>query len=67
MKNRIFTRFTCALLFFVFVATPVAAAIHDRERDEPISVRERLVRLVKKIPRPSLPKILDDTVVPPKP
>ena len=63
------TRFSkiCVCLLFVAIATQLTAVPRSRDPKEPGDIRDRFVRLIKKIPLPKLPKIFDDTVVPPKP
>lgn len=53
----------------LLLSTTVAmAAPVDRDTPrEPIGIGDRIIRLIKKIPRPTIPKIFDDNLSIPKP
>ena len=59
-----------AALFVLSAALTATATPIDRDRDvptAPIGIGDRIIRLIKKIPKPILPRIFDDVPIIPKP
>jgi len=60
-------RFASVALLFCLAQLPAMAAPREKDPADPGDIRERLARLVKRLPKPLLPKIFEDFPVPPKP
>lgn len=68
MNFRLHRRVAAAVLITFFFVAPNVALAASRESDSPRDVRERIVRVIKKIRQAFLPSLNDgDGVVPPKP
>jgi len=67
MFRHTFIRLTLAALLVFLMQLPTVAAPREKDPGDPGDIRERLIRLIKKLPKPLLPKILDDYPGPPKP
>jgi len=63
MANRHMVVRVSSLLLVIALSSSVHAAL-SRESEESPSVRDRIIRLLKKIPLPILPRIFDDPVIP---
>ena len=70
MSKRVFVRSFATVVFVVFTTLSAPAATRDKSADDPKGpigiIRERIIRIVKKLPRPIWSGVLDDPV-PPKP
>lgn len=64
MAGRVFRALAIATLLLNFASA--SAAPREREPKNPSEIRDRIVRFIRKLPRP-IAKILDDLVIPPKP
>lgn len=57
----------CAVLLTCLTAQSAVLASRESDQKDPVEIRDRIVRLIKRLPRPTLPRLFDDTVAPPKP